>query len=205
MMKLLGNLKRGLIFVLSAPAGTGKTTLVEKLVSEYPEEIVQSVSFTTRAKRPAETMGDHYNFISTEDFEKRIQEHEFLEYVKLYGDYYGTSKKWVEERIARGKHVFLVIDTQGALQLMGKLDACFIFVKPPSLEVLTQRLLQRKTETSESIAKRLAWAVKEIEDAHYYEYLIVNDNLETAYNVLLSIVIAEEHKHLLTEICENGP
>ena len=114
--------------------------------------------------------------------------------MKLYGDYYGTSKIWVEEQLVHGRHVFLVIDTQGALQLMESLDACFIFVRPPSLEVLKERLTQRKTDSLEAIAKRLSWAAKELEAAHYYQYEIINDHLEHAYDVLRSILIAEEHK-----------
>jgi guanylate kinase len=193
MFKLLGNRSRGLIFVLSAPAGTGKTTLVQKLIAEFPC-IIQSISFTTRSRRYNEISGDHYHFISKEEFEKKISEHDFLEYVKLYGDYYGTSKKWVESQLSQGKHVFLVIDTQGALQLMESLDACFIFLEPPSLEALRHRLTNRKTDSPEAIAKRLEWAVKEMEAVRYYQYRIVNDDLACAYQILRSIVIAEEHK-----------
>lgn len=179
--------------MLSAPAGTGKTTLVKMLVKEFPS-IVQSISFTTRPKRYNEKSEDDYIFISVEEFEQKIAEREFLEYVKLYGHYYGTSKKWVEERQNLGKHVFLVIDTQGALQLMESLDASFIFVKPPSIQHLRERLIKRNTDSEKAIEGRLAWAVKEIEAAHYYEYIILNDHLDHAYEVLRSVVIAEEHK-----------
>ena len=198
-MHLLGNLKRGLVFVLSAPAGTGKTTLVEMLVKEFPC-VIQSISYTTRAKRPQEREGGHYNFISVAEFEQKIAAHEFLEYVKLYGDYYGTSKLWVEEQLQKGKHVFLVIDTQGALQLMESLEACFIFLKPPSLEVLRERLMHRKTDAEEALQKRLSWAAKELGAAHYYQYLIINDQLDIAYQALRSIVIAEEHKQRIQQI-----
>ncbi len=196
---LLGNSRRGLLFVLSAPAGTGKTTLVERLVAEFPC-IVQSVSFTTRAPRQGEEHGGHYNFISVQNFEEKIAAGDFLEYVKLYGDYYGTSRAWVEEKLSQGKHIFLVIDTQGALQLMDSLDACFIFLKPPSLAVLKERLLARKTETEESLQKRLSWAENELAAERYYDYQLVNDDLAIAYQILLSIIIAEEHK----VVCKNG-
>lgn len=192
-MKLLGNLKKGLVFVVSAPAGTGKTTLVQKLVQEF-SCIVQSVSYTTRPRRYNESSGDHYHFITQDTFEKKIKEEEFLEYVKLYDDYYGTSKKWVESKQNAGKHVFLVIDTQGALQLVDTLDAQFIFIAPPSLKELKRRLVIRNTDTKEAIAKRLKWAEKELEAAHYYDYFIVNDSLNIAYEALRSIVIAEEHR-----------
>lgn len=191
---LLGSCSRGRLFVLSAPAGTGKTTLVQKLVEEFPS-VVQSISYTTRKPRAQEVTGDHYFFISKAEFEAKIAEHEFLEYVLLYGDYYGTSKVWVESMLSQGKHLFLVIDTQGALQLMDSVEACFIFVKPPSLEILKQRLLERKSETEESLNNRLSWAEKEMEAVHYYDYAFCNDNLDSAYQILRSIVIAEEHKN----------
>lgn len=190
---LLGGHGRGLLFVLSAPAGTGKTTLVNRIVQNFPS-VVQSISFTTRAKRPLEKDGDHYSFVSVKEFEERIAAGEFLEYVKLYDDYYGTSKKWVDAKLQEGKHVVLVIDMQGALQLMDSLDAAFIFLKPPSIEVLKERLVSRNTETPESLAKRLSWAEKEMDAAHYYDYQVVNDDLDTAYQILLSIFIAEEHR-----------
>lgn len=195
-LPLLGNLKTGLVFVVSAPAGTGKTTLVHKLVQEFPC-VVESVSYTTRKCRSGETPGVHYNFISEEEFESKIANNEFLEYVKLYGYYYGTCLKDMKKLQAEGKHVVLVIDTQGALQLMGKFQASFIFLKPPSMEILTERLKQRKTESAEAIITRLECALHELEAAKFYDYVIVNDDLATAYQVLRSIIIAEEHKVIL--------
>jgi len=191
--KLLGNLKNGLIFVISAPAGTGKTTLVQMLAQEFPE-ITNSISCTTRKPRAGEVSGDHYHFLTREDFERRIAAGEFLEYVELYGNYYGTSKEKVNEQLKRGKHVILTIDTQGALQLRGKLAAAYIFIYPPSLDVLRKRLIQRQTETAEVIEERLTWAIKEMQAAALYDYNIVNDNLKIAYQTLLSIFIAEEHR-----------
>lgn len=191
--QLLGNLPTGLAFVVSAPAGTGKTTLVHMLVQEFPC-IVESISFTTRPKRPGEISGVHYNFVSTEEFERRIANQEFLEYVKLYGYYYGTSKEHIREKQAQRKHVVLVIDTQGALQLMGKFEATFIFLQPPSIDVLRERLKQRKTESPTVIDERLNWARRELEAVRYYDYCIVNEDLSVAYQVLRSILIAEEHK-----------
>lgn len=192
-MSLLGNLKRGLVFILSAPAGTGKTTLVQRLVNEFPV-VVASVSYTTRAPRSGEMNGLHYHFVDKAEFLNRIAKDEFIEYVQLYGDYYGTSRVWLEEQLDQGKHVFLVIDTQGALLLKEKIKATYIFVSPPSLEVLKERLMVRKTESQDVIQKRLVWAQQEMSAKDAYDYLIINDELNTAYQVLRSIVIAEEHR-----------
>jgi guanylate kinase len=190
---LIGNLKNGLIFVLSAPAGTGKTTLVSMLTHEF-SNIVASVSYTTRQPRAGEQEGVHYHFITETEFARREIEGEFLEHVELYGNRYGTSKAWIDGRLAQGQHVFLVIDTQGALFLKDKLEAVYIFVQPPSFEELERRLQARKTEPSEEMNRRLQQAKKEMEIGMTYDYSIVNDSLEIAYQVLRSIVIAEEHR-----------
>lgn len=185
---------KGLVFVISAPAGTGKTTLVRMLLDEF-HSVVESVSFTTRDPRPNEVPDRDYHFISVEEFKKKIKEGEFLEYAQVFGNYYGTSRKLLEAQREKGKHVVLVIDTQGALQLKEKLDAIFIFISPPSLEELRARLFRRRSETEEAIVSRLSWASKEMELISNYDYHIVNDNLKTAYDALRSILIAEEHKN----------
>lgn len=188
-------MKKGLVFVVSAPAGTGKTTLVRMLLDEFHHHVVESVSYTTRPPRPNEVPGRDYNFISTEEFQKKIKAGEFLEYAEVFGNYYGTSRKIVEAQQEKGKHVILVIDTQGALQLKNKLEAVFIFISPPSLEELRSRLYRRRSENEEAIEHRLSWAEKEMALAGQYSYHIVNDNLKTAYDALRSILIAEEHKN----------
>jgi guanylate kinase len=187
-------MKKGLLFVVSAPAGTGKTTLVRMLLTEF-HHVIESVSFTTRSPRPNEIAGRDYNFISFEEFEQKIAEGEFIEYAKVFGNYYGTSRKFVDSQEEKGNHVVLVIDTQGALQLKMELDAVFIFISPPSLEELRSRLYRRKSETEDAIETRLSWAEKEMALAEKYDYHIVNDNLKTAYDALRSILIAEEHKN----------
>lgn len=181
--------------MVSAPAGTGKTTLVTRLTQEFAD-VVTSVSFTTRQPRPGEVQGVHYHFITPEQFEQRVKQREFLEHVSLYGDYYGTSRVWVQEQLRLGKHVILTIDTQGTLLLKSsqELKAIYIFIKPPSLEALRDRLKGRKTEPQEVVEARLEWAKKEILLASRYDYILVNDDLEKAYDVLRSILIAEEHK-----------
>jgi guanylate kinase len=193
MTSLLGETNEGLIFIVSAPAGTGKTTLVHRLVEEFPS-IIASISFTTRKPRIGEVPGVHYHFIAESEFEAKIAAGDFLEYVKLYGTYYGTSHQWIKEQQQQRKHVVLVIDTQGALLLKDKIDAISIFIRPPSVEVLRQRLTQRQTESLEMIEKRLEWARRELEVAQQYDYQLVNDDLEVAYHIFRSIFIAECHR-----------
>jgi guanylate kinase len=193
MEKLLGNLAKGLLFVVSAPAGTGKTTLVNMLKKEF-SCVVESVSCTTRAPRQAESDGKDYHFLTVEQFEAKIKAHEFLEYAEVFGHYYGTAKEFVEREQSKGHHVVLVIDTQGALQLKGKVPAVFIFLWPPSMEELKRRLLKRQTESSVAIEKRLHWAAEELKRVKDYDYRIVNENLDTAYQALRSILIAEERR-----------
>jgi guanylate kinase len=163
------------------------------LLKEFPD-VVASISYTTRPPREGEIQGKHYHFVSNTQFESMVDAGDFLEYVELYGYYYGTSKRWVEEQLSQGKHVFLVIDTQGALKIKETIEGVFIFMVPPSLEELKKRLLQRKTEDKETIEARLEWAQKEFAAASHYDYLIVNDDLRTTYEVLRSILIAEEHR-----------
>lgn len=184
---------KGLVFVVSAPAGTGKTTLVQRLAKEM-EHIKPSISFTTRQPRNGEENGVDYCFISKSEFESKIRNGEFLEYVELYGDYYGTSRMWVEEQLKKGNHVVLVIDTQGGLKLKGAIPAIFVFIEPPSLDELKRRLLSRKTESANSVDKRLACAEREIQQGKQYDYRIINDQLDAAYQALKSIFVAEEHR-----------
>lgn len=192
-IKLLGNVEVGQVFVVSAPAGTGKTTLVKKLIEEFPC-VKTTISYTTREPRQGEAQGVDYFFISKQEFQKKIEEHEFLEYVELYGHYYGTSKNSIEKLQKAGNHVVLVIDTEGGLKIKKIMDATLIFIMPPSLEELGKRLRERKSEEPEVITRRLEWSKNEIEDAKHYDYKIVNDNLKTAYQTLRSILIAEEHR-----------
>ena len=191
--RLLGEGGEGLLFVVSAPAGTGKTTFVQRLVNEF-SSLVASISYTTRQPREGEAPGVHYHFITVPEFEAKIAAADFLEYVKLYGTYYGTSLQWIREQQKKGKHVILVIDTQGALQLKDHFAIVFIFIRPPSLESLRVRLSQRQTETAEMIEKRLTWAKIELEAAQQYDYQIINDDLDVAYEVFRSIFIAECHR-----------
>jgi guanylate kinase len=193
-MKLLGNLQQGLLFVLSAPAGTGKTTLVEMLEEEF-FCIEKNVTYTTREKRPGEIEGKSYYFISKEEFEKKIEGGAFLEYEKVFDHYYGIEEKKISDQLKQNKHVILVIDTQGVKTLLTKnIPFISIFISPPSAEELERRLKKRKTETEKQRQKRLQWSYKELEMIPFYDYHIINDDLQMAYNILRSILIAEEHK-----------
>lgn len=180
--------------MISAPAGTGKTTLVKKLLEEFPDELVHGITCTTRAKRKIESHGEDYHFVTEEEFTSMKERGEFLEDAMIYGYNYGTLKKTVIEQKQSGKHVILVIDTQGALQIKKIEPAVFIFISPPSLETLHERLKERKTENEEDFKKRLTLAKHELSLAEEYDYHIVNDDLDTAYGALRSIFIAEEHK-----------
>ncbi len=194
MSQLLRGLPEGLVFVLSAPAGTGKTTLVRMLQKEFSCVITESISYTTRKIRPQEIAGRDYHFVSVDEFKKMIAQDDFIEHAIVFGSYYGTSRKFLESQRKSGKHVFLVIDTQGALQLQEKLDAIFIFLSPPSMDILKERLYARKTEDEHVIQERLLAAKREMKQIPFYDYHIVNDQLDTAYQILRSIVIAEEHR-----------
>lgn len=194
--KVLGNLSYGLLFIVSAPAGTGKTTLVRLLTQNFPS-VVESISCTTRSPRPGEVDGKDYFFLTREAFEEKKKRGEFLESAEVFGHFYGTSKVFVEEQRRNGKHTILVIDTQGAAFLQSQnIEATYIFISPPDLDVLKERLSGRKTENEKEREERLSWACKEMQCSASYDYLIVNSELKIAYEVLKSILIAEEHKVL---------
>ena len=192
--KVLDNLKKGLLFVISAPAGTGKTTLVHKLIKEF-DCVTQSISYTTRSPRGSEQNGVDYNFVSKEEFEKMIAQDDFLEYAKVFDNYYGTSKSYITKKQNEGKHVVLVIDTQGAMQIREKTDAILVFLAPPSKEVLEERLLHRATDSCSAIEERLSWYEKEMQVSKNYDYFVMNQDIQIAYDVFRAIFIAEEHRN----------
>lgn len=199
--RVLGNTKQGLLYVISAPAGTGKSTLVEMLLGEFSEVLAESCSVTTRLPRPGEIAEKHYTFVTPSDFASMVGRGEFLEHAEVFGNNYGTLKIEVANLQAQGKHVVLVIDTQGAIQIQAqKIPAVYIFITPPSMEELRKRLFKRRTEDEDHIAERLRWAAEEMKLHDRYDYHIVNDNLEITYQILRSILIAEEHKNVKKEI-----
>jgi guanylate kinase len=176
---------------VSAPSGTGKTTLVERLVQRIPN-LCLSRSYTSRDTRPGEQDGVDYNFISREQFEAMIAEHAFLEWADVFGNYYGTGATDTEAFLAAGEDVVLVIDVQGARQVRGRgIETVGVFVLPPSASVLESRLRGRSKDTEEQISRRLEVARTEVGEFAQYEYVVVNDDIDGAVNRIRAIVMAE--------------
>ncbi len=177
----------GLMFVVSAPSGAGKTTLLHKLFSEFPV-LEFSVSTTTRKPRPGERDGVDYFFMSRQQFEKRRDAGEFAEWAEVHGNYYGTSRRWVDEALSQGRHVVFDIDVQGMSQLAEhyRQHMVTIFIVPPSLEELRRRL-EGRGESSDTIGLRLSNARRELSRAQEYDYIVVNDDLDMAYGELRTI------------------
>src|SRR6187200_1132106 len=184
--------RRGLLFVVSAPSGTGKTTVVERLVHVLPD-LALSRSYTSRAARPGETDGVDYNFVSRARFEAMVAEDAFLEWADVFGNLYGTCAADAEQELAGGRDVVLVIDVQGARQVRKRsADRTIgIFVLPPSFDVLEQRLRGRSKDPDDAIRRRLATARDEIGAVAEYDYVIVNDALDACVDRLRAIVLAE--------------
>ncbi len=182
---------KGTIFIISAPSGAGKTSLIKKLLEEI-DNIVFSISYTTRAPRGSEVDGKDYFFISESKFKQMIDKEEFLEYAKVHNHYYGTGKDYVLKNINSGKDIVLDIDWQGAKIVKDNLNQkeinlISIFILPPSFEALKERLLNRGTDSEEVINLRLKNALKEIEQSLTYDYLIINDNFSVAFDNLYAI------------------
>ena len=186
--------RRGLLFIVSAPSGTGKTTLVERLVQEVPQ-LRMSRSYTSRGARHGERDGVDYNFISRARFEEMARDGEFLEWADVFGNYYGTCASDTEASLAGGDDVVLVIDVQGARQVRSRgIETVGIFVLPPSAGVLEQRLRGRSKDSEEEIRRRLDVARGEVAEYVQYEYVVVNDDVALAIDRLRSIVMAERSR-----------
>ena len=185
-------MKKGLLFIISGPAGSGKGTIVKRVRELAPFDF--SVSATTRSPRVNEEEGVHYYFVTKEDFEKKIAEGEMLEYAQYVGNYYGTPKKPVEEALAKGKNIILDIEVKGALQVKEKMpEAVMIYVLPPDYETLLARIRGRGTETEEVIQKRMTEAKNEIKTFPKYDYVVINreGGIDEAAADILSILRAE--------------
>ena len=185
--------EKGLLIVVSGPSGCGKSTL-NQLLLQKRDNIVMSISDTTRALRGKEINGVDYNFISKEEFEENIKNNKYLEYAKVHSDkYYGTPVDWVEKMLDDGNDVILEIDIEGARQINEKRsDAIFIFIMPPSMAILKQRLISRNTETKEQVVERFKTAYKEINEVAKYNYVIDNNDIDTALNKMNAIITCEK-------------
>ena len=177
--------------VISGASGTGKGTVCKKLLDDIPE-IFYSISATTRKPRPAEVDGREYFFISSEKFQTWIAEEKFLEYAEVYGNFYGTPAHVIEEKRNEGVDVLLEIDVQGALKVMEKCpDGVYIFLLPPSIDELCNRITNRGTESPEVLQKRIQSAKNEIDTGKKYQYVVVNDSVDAAVEKIKSIIAAE--------------
>ncbi len=187
-------MNRGNIYVIAAPSGAGKSTLVNALCALDPQ-VQLSVSHTTRGIRPGETDGVNYFFVSVDDFKIMIGNNDFLEYAQVYENYYGTNINTIKQFLATGKDIILEIDWQGAQQIRKLFhDAVLIFILPPSLPILAERLKNRNTDSANVIEKRLSVAMDDISHAPEFDYLIINDSLDVALQDLCSIIRAPRNK-----------
>lgn len=203
----------GTLFVISAPSGAGKTSLVAEML-HADHKLGVSVSHTTRPMREGEKEGVNYHFVSREDFEAMIKRGDFLEHADVFGNYYGTSQVWVREMLASGRDVILEIDWQGAVQVRRLIPECVsVFIVPPSAEALRERLVGRGTDLPEVVSRRLKEAREECRHAVEFDYLVVNDDFKEALADLLGIVRTQRlrmgtqharHKQLLAGLCGEG-
>jgi guanylate kinase len=184
----------GMLVVISAPSGGGKSTLLGRLLSEV-ENLRYSVSYTTRQPRPGEEDGVHYHFVSEADFERMRERGELLESAKVHGNYYGTGRRYVEEELAKGHDLILDIDVQGAEAVSTVLpDSVRVFIMPPGFDILSERLRGRASDSPETVERRLRNARGEVARFREFQYVVVNDDLETALRSLISIIRAERER-----------
>ncbi len=183
--------KSGLLIILSGPSGSGKGTIIKRLLAER-DDTVLSISATTRAPRPGEVDGVHYYFKTREEFENMIANGALLEYAEYNGNYYGTPEEPIKKLLSQGKNVILEIEVQGAEQVMNhRSDLVSIFITIPSVEELYRRLHDRGTETEETVCRRMAIAQRELARAFRYDYVVLNDEVELAVNRIITIINAE--------------
>lgn len=186
--------KKGLLIIVSGPSGAGKGTICKEVL-ERRSDISISTSATTRQPREGEVDGKSYFFLTRAKFEEMIKNEEFIEYAEVYGNLYGTPKEYVLERLNEGENILLEIDIQGALQVKKRYpQGVYIFILPPSMEELRNRIVNRGSETPESLEQRFSSAFKEIEFVNEYDYYIINDKVSKAADIMESIVVAERCK-----------
>ena len=186
--------RRGILIVVSGFAGSGKGTLMKEILSQY-DNYALSISATTRKPRGQEVDGKEYFFKSVEEFEKMIAQEELIEYANYVGNYYGTPRAYVEEQLASGKDVILEIEIQGALKVKEKFpDTLLLFVTPPSAEILKARLIGRGTETLDVVEMRMRRAAEEAEGLSSYDYILINDDLQTCVEQMHNIIQSEHFR-----------
>lgn len=193
--ELIPEQARGFILAVSAPSGTGKTSLCDKLAAEYAH-VVRSISVTTRPQRPGEVSGKDYLFVSIEDFRQREARGELLETAEVFGNWYGTPKAPVEQALSRGQVIVMDIDTVGALRIHSLMprDTVLLFIVPPSFKTLEERLRKRGKNEQADLDRRLTEAQREVRESPKYHYLICNESFDVAYRELIAIVEAERLK-----------
>jgi guanylate kinase len=186
--------REGIILIISAPSGAGKTTLCHALLKRFPA-MKESVSYTTRTPRAGEVHGVDYFFISREEFQRMVDSDAFAEWAEVHGNLYGTALATIDEARKNGVDLVLDIDCQGARRLKEQIERCvYIFILPPSMEELRRRLDNRSSDAREVIDLRIERAAGEIREARWYDYIIINDNLETAFEELSAIVVAHSRR-----------
>lgn len=192
--KMRRQMAKGTLYVVSAPSGAGKTSLVKALL-QRDEDIVVSVSHTTRDMRPGEQNGVDYNFVSMEEFNQMIEQSDFLEFAEVFTNKYGTSQRWVEDQLAQGKDVILEIDWQGAQQVRRLMPECLsVFILPPSREALQERLTNRGQDSEDVIALRMSEAASEMSHYGEYDFLIINDEFDQALLELHGVFLSQRMK-----------
>lgn len=186
--------REGLIMIISAPSGAGKTTLCRELLKRFPA-MQESISFTTRLPRPGEVDGQDYYFVSRGEFDRMVAADAFAEWAEVHGNLYGTALKTLEDARKNGINMVLDIDCQGALKLKEHLEGgVYIFILPPSMGELRRRLESRSSDAQEVIERRIVRAAAEIREARWYDYIIINDRIEQAFEELSAIVLSESRK-----------
>jgi guanylate kinase len=186
--------RKPFLIILSAPSGGGKSTILHEILNKT-DKIEYSVSYTTRQPRGQEQNGVHYHFVSVDEFEQRVCSGDFLEHAMFSGNHYGTSISYIKSRLAIGKHVIMDIEVQGAAQISSTdIPYVKIFILPPTLQVLKERLINRRTDSMDEIEQRLQIARDEIKQISHYDYLVINDDLDTAVAEIISIIEAEENR-----------
>lgn len=201
-------MNKGTLIIVSAPSGCGKGTILAEILKD--DSFYYSVSATTRSPRPGEKDGVNYHFLTREQFEEKIASDGMYEYAEYCGNYYGTPKDKVLEKIDEGKNVILEIEVQGAMQIMEKCpEALSVFIAPPSVAELRNRLVKRGTESTEVIEKRVSEAAHEISFAQKYDYIIINDDLKTAIKDFIAVtrahsLKAENQKNIIDEVLKNA-